>query len=101
MAYNLIGKDFIPQDVRAKVTGKAKYAEDFRAEGMVFMKMLLSPVPNATIKSIDYAEAMKMPGVVGILLPEDVPSFPAPRDPILTMRPMYVGQPILAIAADS
>lgn len=101
MAYNLVGKDFIPQDVRAKVTGRAKYAEDFRAEGMVFMKLLLSPVPNATIKSIDTTEAMKMPGVVGILLPEDVPSFPAPRDPILTMRPMYVGQPILAIAADS
>ena len=25
-----IGKDFIPHDVVAKVTGSAKYAEDFR-----------------------------------------------------------------------
>jgi len=26
-----------------KVTGKAKYAEDFRADGMLFCKLLLSP----------------------------------------------------------
>ncbi len=100
MAYTLVGKDFTPPDVRAKVTGKAKYAEDFRAEGMVFVKLLLSPMPAAKVKSIDATEALKMKGVVGILLPEDVPSFPAPRDPILTMQPMYVGQPILALAAE-
>jgi CO/xanthine dehydrogenase Mo-binding subunit len=100
MAYNLIGKNFVPQDVRAKVTGKAKYAEDFRAEGMVFVKLLTSPMPHAKVKRIDTVEAMKIKGVVGILLPEDVPSFKAPRDPILTMEPMYVGQPILAVAAE-
>ena len=100
MAYSLIGKDFTPPDVRAKVTGKAKYAEDFRVEGMVFVKLLLSPMPNAKVRNIDAAEALKMKGVLGILLPEDVPSFPLPRDPILTMEPKYVGQPILAIAAE-
>jgi len=39
VAYDLIGKDFVPPDVRAKVTGSAMYAEDFRAEGMVFAKL--------------------------------------------------------------
>jgi len=34
MAYDLLGKNFVPPDVHGKVTGKAKYAEDFRAEGM-------------------------------------------------------------------
>ncbi len=43
MAYDLLGKNFVPPDVHGKVTGKAKYAEDFRAEGMVFCKLLLSP----------------------------------------------------------
>ena len=28
----LIGKDFTPPDVAAKVTGRARYAEDFRAD---------------------------------------------------------------------
>ncbi len=36
MGYKLLGKDFTPHDVLAKVTGEAKYAEDFRVEGMVF-----------------------------------------------------------------
>jgi hypothetical protein len=29
MAYDLLGKNFVPPDVHGKVTGKAKYAEDF------------------------------------------------------------------------
>jgi CO/xanthine dehydrogenase Mo-binding subunit len=32
MAYKLLGKDFTPPDLRGKVTGKAKFAEDFRAD---------------------------------------------------------------------
>lgn len=47
MAYNLIGKNFVPVNVTAKVTGRAKYAEDFRADGMVFCKTLTSPIPHA------------------------------------------------------
>ncbi len=43
MAYELLGKDFTPPDVQGKVTGRAKYAEDFRAEGMAFCKLLTSP----------------------------------------------------------
>ena len=38
MAYTLIGKDFIPPDVHGKVTGKAKYAEDFKVEGMLYAR---------------------------------------------------------------
>ena len=34
-----------PRDLHAKVTGRAKYAEDYRAEGMLFAKLLLSPLP--------------------------------------------------------
>ena len=40
-------------DLVAKVTGKAKYAEDFRAEGMVFIKLMPSPRPHARVRSID------------------------------------------------
>ena len=53
MAYKLIGKDFTPVDVVAKVTGRAKYAEDFRAERMAFCKTLSSPMPHARIRNID------------------------------------------------
>ncbi|MBL4603382.1 MAG: molybdopterin-dependent oxidoreductase, partial [Emcibacteraceae bacterium] len=99
MAYNLIGKNFTPPDVRAKITGKAKYAEDFKADGMVYIKMLLSPMPNANVTSMDASEALAMDGVVGILTADDVPPPPPPANPMLTNSPKYVGQPILAIAA--
>ncbi len=99
MAYQLIGKDFTPPDVAAKVTGKAKYAEDFRAEGMVFCRLLLSTMPRARVRNIDVSEAMKMEGVLGILTADDVPEQNAPNNPILTNNPHYVGDPILAVAA--
>ena len=99
MAYKLVGKDFTPHDVVAKVTGQAKYAEDFRADGMVFCRLLLSPMPHARVRNIDAAEALKMPGVLGILTPDEVTPMPDPLPPILAKEPMYIGQPILAVAA--
>src|SRR6478752_125057 len=102
MAYNLIGKDFTPMDVEAKVTGRAKYAEDFRADNMVFCKTLTSPIPHAKIKSIDTSEALKIKGVIGVLTADDVPQFPPPALPILAKDEVfYVGDPILAVAAES
>lgn len=100
MAYKLVGKNFTPPDVVAKVTGKAKYAEDFRAEGMVFLKLLLSPMPHAKVRNIDASAALKMKGVLGILTADDLPKLPAPRDVMLSNEPLFVGQPILALAAE-
>ena len=100
MANKLIGQNFEPHDVVAKVTGRAKYAEDFRAEGMVFCKLLTSPMPHAKIRNIDASEALKMPGVLGILTADDVPQFPPPQRPILQKDEVFfIGDPILALAA--
>ncbi|MDH3281592.1 MAG: molybdopterin-dependent oxidoreductase, partial [Gammaproteobacteria bacterium] len=100
MAYRLIGKNFTPPDLLGKVTGKAKYAEDFRAEGMLHCRLLTSPMPNARVRDIDVSAAREMPGVVEILTADDVPSFPPPNNPILTNEPHFVGDPILAVAAE-
>jgi xanthine dehydrogenase molybdenum-binding subunit len=110
--YKLIGKDYVTADLYAKVTGQSKYAEDFRAEDMLFCKLLLSPLPHARVKHIDASEALAMPGVRAILTADDLP---APADTLtdngtvikaskwgergLTMEPLYQGEPILAIAA--
>lgn len=99
MDYKLIGKNFTPPDVRAKITGKAKYTEDFKADGMVYVKMLLSPMPNANVTNMDATKALAMDGVLGLLTADDIPAPPPPGDPALTNSPKYVGQPILAIAA--
>lgn len=99
MAYKHIGKDFTPHDVVAKVTGQAKYAEDFRAEGMLFCRLLTSPMPHARVRSIDASAALEMPGVVAVLTPDEVTPVPTPFAPILTSEPQYVGAPIVAVAA--
>jgi CO/xanthine dehydrogenase Mo-binding subunit len=110
--YKLIGKNYTTPDLYAKVTGQAKYAEDFRAEGMLFCKLLLSPMPHARVKRIDANAALRMPGVKAILTADDLP---APADSLtdngtvikaskwgergLTNEPVYQGEPVLAVAA--
>src|SRR3989442_4475396 len=125
--YKLIGHNYQTPDIVAKVTGQAKYAEDYRADGMLFVKLLLSPMPHARVRNIDAREALKMPGVHAILTADDVPvvgppargaaaaeeegpgrgrgAAAAPPKPNikpelgLTNEPVYQGEPILAVAA--
>ena len=108
----LVGQNYTVPDLIAKVTGKSKYAEDFRAEGMLFAKLLLSPLPHARVTRLDVSEALAMPGVKAIVTADDLP---APSDAIndngqvilanldgevaLTKEPVYQGQPILGVAA--
>ncbi len=110
--YKLIGHNYPTNDMVAKVTGRSKYAEDIRAEGMLFCRLVLSPVPHARVKRINAEKALAMPGVRGIITADDIP---APADYMndmgilvkadrrgeraLTNEPMYVGDPILAVAA--
>src|SRR5438105_8253619 len=112
MANKLIGQNYVTPDLVAKVTGQAKYAEDFRADGMLFCKLLLSPYPHARVRSIDTSKALAMPGVKGILTADELP---APADVVtdlgqriaantkgekaLTNEPVYQGEPVVAVAA--
>ncbi|HXC77491.1 MAG TPA: molybdopterin cofactor-binding domain-containing protein, partial [Candidatus Acidoferrum sp.] len=110
--HKLVGQNYTTPDLVAKVTGKAKYAEDFRAEGMIFAKLLLSPLPHARVTRLDLSAALAHPGVKAILTADDLP---AAADAVndngqlilanidgevaLTNEPVYQGQPILAVAA--
>src|SRR5262245_30505596 len=111
-ATKLIGENYVTPDLVAKVTGQAKYAEDFRADGMLFCKLLLSPYPHARVTRIDTSKALAMPGVKGILTADELP---APADVVtdlgqrfaantkgekaLSSEPVYQGEPVLAVAA--
>jgi len=94
----LIGQNYIPVDHEAKVTGRARYAEDFRVDGMLFTKLLLSPMPHARVRGIDTAAALAMPGVKAILTADDLPDLGG-AERALTNEPLYAGEPILAVAA--
>ena len=110
----LVGQNYETPDIRAKVTGRARYSEDFRAPGMLFARLLLSPYAHAKIVSIDTSAALAVPGVKAVLLPQDVPG---PKDQVndmgqtlranpyseraLAIEPLYQGEPVLAVAAES
>ena len=110
----LVGENYSTPEIRAKVTGRSRYAEDFRAEGMLFTRLVLSPYAHARIKSLDLSAALATPGVKAILTPDDVPG---PKDQIndngtviranprsetaLANEAMYQGQPVLAVCAVS
>ena len=79
MAEKLVGQNYTTPDLIAKVTGKSKDAEDFRAEGMLFAKLLFSPHPHARVTRIDTSAAMALPGVKAILTVDDLP---APADAV-------------------
>jgi CO/xanthine dehydrogenase Mo-binding subunit len=110
--YKLIGKNYKTPDLMAKVTGRSKYAEDFRAEGMLFCRLVLSPMPHGRIRHIDTSDALAMPGVKAVLTADDIPAqadFLADNgqtikankwgERALTNEPMFQGDPILAVAA--
>src|SRR5262249_1823011 len=93
-----------------KVTGRSKYAEDYRAEGMLFCKQLLSPEAHARVRRIDTRSALAMPGVAAILTAADLPFVQPDKDPTgaeesedgsprLTNEPVFEGEPIPAVAA--
>src|SRR5687767_13394022 len=94
----LVGANYVPPDHVAKVTGRAKYAEDFRAEGMLFAKLLLSPMPHCRVRSIDTSAALALPGVKAIITADDLPDLRG-AERALTKEPYYQGEPILALAA--
>ncbi len=114
MADKLVGQNYTTPDLVAKVTGQAKYAEDYRVDGMLFCKLLLSPYPHARVRRIDASKALAMPGVKGILTADELP---APADVVtdlgqriaantkgekaLASEPVYQGEPVLAVAAVS
>ena len=97
--YRLIGTNQTPKDLRAKVTGRSRYAEDFRADGMLFAKLLLSPVPHGRVTRFDASRALAMDGVLAVLTADDLPPVEPGAEPILSNEPRYQGQPIAAVAA--
>src|SRR5262252_7640914 len=109
----VFGQNYTTPDIVAKVTGKAKYAEDYRVEGMLFAKLLVSPMPHAKVTKLDLSRAQAMPGVKAIITDDDLPKpaagatlgegvqATAQGERGLTNEPLYQGEPILAVAATS
>lgn len=70
---SVVGQSVLRIDAEGKVNGKALYPGDITLPDQLFMKVLFSSKPHAVIKSINFSQAEKVPGVVAIFTARDVP----------------------------
>lgn len=69
----VIGQSVPPQEVREKVTGAAKFTDDYTFPDMLYGRTLRSRYPHARILRIDTTQAKALPGVKAVLTHKDVP----------------------------
>jgi xanthine dehydrogenase YagR molybdenum-binding subunit len=70
-----IGKEMSRVDGVAKVTGRAKYAAEFRAPNLAYGFIVLGTVAKGRIRSIDTGEAEQAPGVVRVFTHLNAPKL--------------------------
>lgn len=96
-----VGKPEVRADAFEKVTGRARYTHDLSLPSMVWARIVRSPHPHARIVRIDASKALALPGVVGVLLPDDVKDYKIGNESnILCLgEARYVGEEVAAVAA--
>ena len=70
----LVGQNYTTPDPR-QGHRQVEYAEDFRAEGMLFAKLLLSPVPHARVRASTRALPRRCPVRAAILRAGELPAL--------------------------
>ncbi len=88
-----------------KVTGEAVYAVDVTLPGMLWGRVLRSPIPSGRIKRIDASRALQLPGVKTVVTGEDVTGLKIGRRlydmPILADGVVrFIGEKVAAVAAE-
>jgi CO/xanthine dehydrogenase Mo-binding subunit len=89
-----------------KVSGRAIYATDVVLPGMLWCKVLRSPISHGRIKKIDASRASALPGVCAVAIGEDVKGLLIGRKiydmPILADGAVrFIGEKVAAVAAES
>src|SRR5713101_3236641 len=103
---SLIGASLPRTDAETKVRGEATYGVDYGERGMLFARLLRSPVPAGAIRTLDVSAAWKCPGVLGVFTAADAP---VPRAGALVKdQPLfaadvvrYEGEPIAGVVANT
>ena len=107
MAKKYVGQGIPMLNAVEKVTGTMCFGADFTLPGVLYGKILRSPISHGRIVKIDTSEARRLPGVAAVIAgPElDLPLFTARGQRIDDDRVMvkdkvhYVGDEIAAVAA--
>ena len=108
-----VGKPDQKVDAIKLVQGKPAFTADFEVRGLLYAKVLHSPVAHAIIKHIDIRRALELPGLVSVLTWKDIPRvvystagqsdpIPGPLDTFsLDRKVRFVGDRVAFVAAES
>ncbi len=96
-------------DAADKVTGRAKFADDYRFPQMLHGRVLRAGVPHAIVRSLDVSQARALDGVHAVLTAEDIPGernhgLVVKDWPVLVgvgEHVRYVGDAVAIVAADT
>ena len=80
-----VGKPIPRKEDRRLITGKGRFSDDFSLPGQTYAAIVRSPYPHARILGIDKTEALASPGVLCVLIGEDVLAdnlLPIPHNPV-------------------
>lgn len=113
----IVGKNVIRKDAWAKVTGTAKYTDDYYVPGMLHAKIKRSEITAGRIVDVDCSAAKALPGVKAVFTYEDIPKikFPTAGHPfaiepgardvadrmLLTDKVRFFGDEIAVVVATS
>jgi CO/xanthine dehydrogenase Mo-binding subunit len=112
--FRFVGTSPVRPDGVPKVTGQAKYGNDYSLPGMLHGKVLRSPHAHARIRSIDVAAAEALPGVKAVITGADFPDqefkyigpervqqnfWHMTRNVMAREKALYEGHAVAAVAA--
>ena len=105
-AFAVVGRTIPRVEGPSKVTGSARFAADIELPGLLWGKILRSPLAHARIVSLDLSRALALPGVVAAVSGRDVPGVRTGKNikdmPVLCSNAVrFIGDPVAAVAAES
>ncbi len=96
------------------VRGHGKFIDDYKFEGMLYMRLVRSPYAHATINSVDVSAAEAHPGVVCTLIGTEVEKITQPfpeisggpgakiKDyPLAVRKVRFQGEPVAAVIGET
>ena len=100
-----IGRSIPRVDGGPKVTGRARFAADIGARGLLHARPVLALPAHALIERIDVSAALAIPGVVAVLTAADLPIATEGTDrlhePLARREILWAGQPVALVVAET
>jgi 4-hydroxybenzoyl-CoA reductase alpha subunit len=105
---DVVGKREPMLDAWEKAMGRARFTDDLSLPGMLYGKILRSPLAHAKVLHVDLTEALRVPGIKDAISGRDIPKkkygiVPMAKDEyaLAIEKVRYIGDEVAAVVATS